>query len=1454
MTASNGIRTENKIKRLAAALALALAAVLGTSCLSPARAEAAGASDGNLVIDVPTTVPCALMADGTVVSPSEWKITTSGDAYIASASASGFPANVEWSAKTTDLAAAQAGSVQVSGTGDAASVTGPSDPAAAKLAPSAGFEWAFSKLDAGKNSDIIAKAAGGTAVLGSVTFTFAKVEPDAFAVYSADDNSLSFYKRAGVPVASQTFEGKTATEVYTGIETMTSIPGWTQNHFNDIKTVTVYDEGIAPTGTAFWFAGVRNLKTADVSKLDMSRCKTIECMFTDCISLETLDLSGWDTSSLTNMSQAFQHCASLTKLDVSGWDVSKVTNMQLAFAEDKALGSLDLSTWDNSAATSMKDAFLQMDSLNEISLGSKFKFVGTNGYLPTPSSAYIAGADGKWYDTDGNGYAPADIPSSKAMTYTAVAPKKAFAVYSADDNSLSFYKRSSVPAAGDAFEGKAATEVYEGVEKASYTATDGAPWAGHAAEIASVTVADAGVSPVSTAYWFKGASKLKSVNLAALDTSQTTCMDGMFDGCSSLESLDLSNMSTRRVASMTAFFGGCDSLAELSIGSEFAWVDDDCYPPTGNWKQGSTGTDYPESGIPANKTDKYTRAKTAFAVYSADDQSLTFYKRFEMPAEGGVFEGKTATAVYTGFETQAYDNHSSNVPWLSYRSNIKTVTVADAGVAPVSTAYWFKGMTALESADISKLDTRNLTTIRSMFNGCSALTSLDLSSFDTSVVVDMGFVFENCSALTTLDLSSFDTSNVADMSYLFYGCTALTSLDLSSFDTGNVTTMREIFMNCKSLTSLDLSSFDTSKVRDFYHVFGNCGSLTTLDLSSFDTRSAVDMRNMFSGCGSLTSLDLSSFDTRSVTQISHMFDGCKSLTSLDLSSFDTSKVSQMYGTFQGCKSLTSLDLSSFDTRSVENMSYLFAGCESLTSLDLSSFDTHNVEVMDGLFIACKALTSLNLSSFDTSNVMGMHGIFNGCSALTSLDLSSFDTRNVTDMDYLFRNCSALQKVALGANWKWVGTDGYLPTPSSTYIAGADGKWYDTDGNGYAPADIPSNKAMTYTAVAPKKAFAVYSSDDQSLNFYKRSAVPAAGEQFEGKTATAVYTGIETSEYYDTNPWDRYVDDIKTVTVVDQGIAPVSTAYWFAFCKNLTTANLTKLDTSNVTNMTNAFHFCSSLTELEGVSNWNTSKVASMSCMFDLCPLTSLDLSNWDTSNVEHLQCMFSTCSSLTSVGDISNWDTSKVVSMADMFTGCSSLKTLNLSNWDISNVSKLGGMFYGCSSLTTVGDISNWNTSKATVMQSIFNGCSKLSVNCSNWNVSKVTNHSNFNRNAPGVTVPLAWRTSNDEGVDDSVIAPLCDEQGNGDALSIPNESDNVEAGSRAKTSTDVVNATRKNIEGKPMHEEKTPKESDVTTETEGAEKDAEGEPAVENEATKEDVAAIVPEGAEKATVKKSRE
>lgn len=383
----------------------------------------------------------------------------------------------------------------------------------------------------------------------------------AFAVYSADDGSLSFYKRAEVPKQGTIYLGKRATAVYTGLENMTSIPGWMLNYSKDIKTAIVYDEGISPIGTGFWFAELRNMKTADVSKLDMSKCKTIGCMFTNCTSLTTLDLSAWDTRSLTDMNQAFQNCTSLTKLNVSGWDVSKVTNMTLSFAEDRTLSSLDLSTWDNSAVTSMKDVFSMMDSLNEVSLGSKFKFVGTSPFLPD-QTGHVAGADGKWYDTDGNGYAPADIPSNKAMTYYASKDllPKAFAVYSDDDQSLNFYKRSGVPAVGDTFEGKKVTAVYTGIEEKPTTQYP--QWKDKASKIKTAVVVDNGIKPVSTAHWFDaGYRNLATVAIAKLDTSSVTDMGLMFYGCEQLKSVgDLSNWDTSNVTSMDRMFYGCSRL------------------------------------------------------------------------------------------------------------------------------------------------------------------------------------------------------------------------------------------------------------------------------------------------------------------------------------------------------------------------------------------------------------------------------------------------------------------------------------------------------------------------------------------------------------------------------------------------------------------------------------------------------------------------------------------------------------------------------------------------------------------------------------------------------------------------------------------------------------------------------------------------------------------------------
>ena len=194
-------------------------------------------------------------------------------------------------------------------------------------------------------------------------------------------------------------------------------------------------------------------------------------------------------------------------------------------------------------------------------------------------------------------------------------------------------------------------------------------------------------------------------------------------------------------------------------------------------------------------------------------------------------------------------------------------------------------------------------------------------------------------------------------------------------------------------------------------------------------------------------------------------------------------------------------------------------------------------------------------------------------------------------------------------------------------------------------------------------------------------------------------------------------------------------YFYEFT-NMTSIDLSVLDTSEVTNMSNMFSACISLTSLD-VSNFDTSKVIDMSDMFDQCyMLTSLDLRNFNTSEVIDMSSMFSACISLTSLDvskfdtskvidmsdmfsrsdfdsmhiekiNVSNFDTSKVIDMSDMFAGCSSLTSLDVSNFDTSKVINMSDMFSECSSLTSL-DLSSFDTSKVTTMNWIFNKCSKL--------------------------------------------------------------------------------------------------------------------------------------------------
>ncbi|MBQ3624780.1 MAG: BspA family leucine-rich repeat surface protein [Prevotella sp.] len=182
---------------------------------------------------------------------------------------------------------------------------------------------------------------------------------------------------------------------------------------------------------------------------------------------------------------------------------------------------------------------------------------------------------------------------------------------------------------------------------------------------------------------------------------------------------------------------------------------------------------------------------------------------------------------------------------------------------------------------------------------------------------------------------------------------------------------------------------------------------------------------------------------------------------------------------------------------------------------------------------------------------------------------------------------------------------------------------------------------------------------------------------------------------------------------------------FLGCSSLTSLDLSSFNTEKVTDMNWMFSGCKSLTSLD-VSNFNTENVTNMGGMFNYCSsLTSLDLSSFNTANVTDMSWMFRGCGALTSL-DLSNFNTEKVTDMSNMFIDCGYLKSLNLSNFNTENVTKmssfLGGMFSGCSSLTSL-DLSSFNTEKVTDMREMFSECSSLtSLDLSSFNTANVTN------------------------------------------------------------------------------------------------------------------------------------
>ena len=110
------------------------------------------------------------------------------------------------------------------------------------------------------------------------------------------------------------------------------------------------------TNCLYMFAGIPNLKSIDLSKLDTSEVTTMSGMFSE-FSLTSLDLSNFNTSKVTNMNSMVSECFELISLNLNNFDTSKVTDMSNMFFNCFSLETLNLNSFNTKNVTKLDDMF-----------------------------------------------------------------------------------------------------------------------------------------------------------------------------------------------------------------------------------------------------------------------------------------------------------------------------------------------------------------------------------------------------------------------------------------------------------------------------------------------------------------------------------------------------------------------------------------------------------------------------------------------------------------------------------------------------------------------------------------------------------------------------------------------------------------------------------------------------------------------------------------------------------------------------------------------------------------------------------------------------------------------------------------------------------------------------------------------------------------------------------------
>ena len=437
------------------------------------------------------------------------------------------------------------------------------------------------------------------------------------------------------------------------------------------------------------------------------------------------------------------------------------------------------------------------------------------------------------------------------------------------------------------------------------------------------------------------------------------------------------------------------------------------------------------------------------------------------------FDSSTGTLTIQGSGAMTNYYYSSDIPWLSYKDDIKTVIIEE-GVTSIDN-YAFDGCGSLTSVTIPN----GVTYIgKSAFNGCSGLTSVTIPNSVTRIGSS---AFYNCSGLQKVivpDIAAWCGINFLDVpfnnshhiysdenteitdlvipnsvtrigSYAFWGCSGLTSVTIPN----SVTSIGSLaFLGCSGLTSVTIPNSVTSIGNQ---AFWNCSGLTSITIPNSVTSIGSFA---FSGCSGLTSITVAQGNTKydsrdncnaliesasntlivgcntsvipnSVTSIGSMaFRNCSGLTSITIPNSVTSIGSQA---FDDCSGLTSVTIGNSVTSIGK---YAFSGCSGLASITVAQGNT-KYDSRDNCNAIIESASNTLIAGCKTTIIPnGVTSIgssaFYKCSGLTSVTIPNSVTSIGSEA---FARCSGLTSITIPNSVTSIGGYAFINCSNLTSV-------------------------------------------------------------------------------------------------------------------------------------------------------------------------------------------------------------------------------------------------------------------------------------------------------------------------------------------------------------------------------------------------------------------------------------